>query len=582
MLNLEYKQEAGRSLLAPVGDCYDATSASTCQRQPVIGNSPAEWDSGPASQRIKEEAMSQLIDAHPIREKLAAALVLVVAILIAAVAARPYAGSWNDGSRLATVESLVDRYTWIIDNSIFVQVPTAASSSTPLPYPPNDYALLQHGTQDKLWIEGHYYSDKSPVPAVLMAGCYQLWQVITGWSARTHPNRFCWAMTLASSGVAYVVAVWCIYCLGRRLGLSLSSRLLLTASFALATVALPYARQVNNHVLLLAVTAALTLGVVVLREELRTGRASWHHFAALGFLAGLGYTIDLGTGPVILFCTFALILSFSRPVPARSASQGDLIPCLRCGLVMRVCAFTLAALPWLILHHALNYAIGGSFKPANANPEYFRWPGSPFATGNLTGTWIHPNVGSFLLYAASMLAGKRGFLGHNLPLFLTIPALFILLRHHRGARREVIWAMGCCAGTWLLYAATSNNSSGQCCTIRWFVPLLAPGYLVLVLLSQRYPRYRLDLLILSGWGALLVVLMRDGPWMGGMVRFFWPIQAAALGSWAMSHFLRRPALELPTQHTYTNGLGTPSPPGAAAFLLWTTTAKSQPVISHRR
>ncbi|MGH7169948.1 MAG: hypothetical protein ACRELG_06705, partial [Gemmataceae bacterium] len=176
---------------------------------------------------------------------------------------------------------------------------------------------------------------------------------------------------------------------------------------------------------------------------------------------------------------------------------------------------------------------------ANANPEYFRWPSSPFAVGNLTGSWLHPNIGSFLLYAASMLAGKRGFLGHNLPLILTIPALFILLRRHREIWLEVLWAIGCCGGTWLLYAAASNNSSGQCCSIRWFVPLLAPAYFVLALFLRRYPRYGFDFLLLTGWGALLVVLMREGPWMRHMAPFFWPIQAAALCSWAFWHHLRR-------------------------------------------
>jgi hypothetical protein len=482
--------------------------------------------------------MNDSIDSRRREEKLAESLVVLAALAIAAVAARPYAGCWNDGSRLATVESLVDRHTWIIDQSIFVQVP---DSGTPSPYPPHDRALLEHGTQDKLFIDGHFYSDKSPVPAVLMAGCYQLWQWTTGMSARTHADSFCWAMTLASSGLAYIVAVWCLYRLTRLLSLPLSSRLLLSVSFALATVALPYARQVNNHILLLAVVAALALQVAELREEERSGGVCGRRFAILGFLAGLGYTIDLGTGPVMLLCTAGLILAFTK--------KRFLTPFF---------AFTLAALPWLVLHHALNYAIGGSFKPANAAPEYFRWPGSPFAAGNLTGRWIHPNIGSFLLYAASMLAGKRGFLGHNLPLFLTIPALFVLWRRHREIKREVLWALGCCAGTWLLYAATSNNSSGQCCTIRWFVPLLAPAYFVLALLLRHYPRYRVDLLLLSTWGALLVVLMREGPWMGGMVPCFWPIQGAALVSWGLRHYLRCRALENATQHPYTKDSGNPS------------------------
>jgi len=501
------------------------------------------------------------------REQWLEGCVLLVAIVLAAISARPYAGSWNDGSRLAAVELLVDRHTWIIDHSIFVQVPHPEQAGTPLPYNPRETVLLKHGTRDKLFIAGHYYSDKSPVPALLMAGCYQLWQWITGWTARTHPDRFCLAMTLVSSGMAYVVGVWCVYRLSRRFGLPLSLRLLLTASFALATVALPYVQHVNNHILLLAVTSGIVLGVAGFRDDC----VSWRRFAGLGFLAGLGYTIDLGAGPVILLCTAGLILShsFSRE-PEASAD----IPARLRLAAKRIVTFALTALPWLLVHHALNYAVGGTFKPANANPEYFRWPGSPFALGNLTGSWIHPNIGSFLLYAASMLAGKRGFLGHNLPLFLTIPAVFVLLRRHRELWREVLWALGCCGGTWLLYAATSNNSSGQCCSIRWFVPLLAPAYFVLALFLQHYPRHRLDFLLLTGWGVILVFLMREGPWMGRMVPFFWPIQAAALCCWILSHRLRRPALEPSTQHPYSKSVGSPSPSGAAAYLLWTTTPSS--------
>jgi hypothetical protein len=478
--------------------------------------------------------MRSAIIASSQREKWLEGCVLLVALGFATVSARPYAGSWNDGSRLATVESLVDRHTWSIDHSLFVQVPQAKEAGTPLPYNPRETVLLEHGTLDKLFLGGHYYSDKSPVPALLMAGFYQLWQWTTGGTARTHPDRFCWVMTLVSSGIAYVAAVWCVYRLGRRLGLSLSLRSLLTASLALATLALPYAQHVNNHILLLAVASGMVLGVAGLRRERGDGGVSWRRCAALGFLAGLGYTIDLGTGPVILLCTAVLVLMNSK----QGVRNRFRLP-RRKWFLTPFFAFVLAALPWLVLHHALNYAIGGTFKPSNANPEYFRWPGSPFAVGHLTGSWIHSNVGAFLLYAASMLAGKRGFLGHNLPLFLTIPAVFVLLRRHREVRPEALWAVGCCGGTWLLYAATSNNSSGQCCSIRWFVPLLAPAYFVLVLFLQRYPRYGLDFLLLTGWGALLVQLMREGPWMGRMVPFFWPIQAAALCSWALCHQLRR-------------------------------------------
>src|SRR5690349_20027514 len=98
-------------------------------------------------------------------------LVLLAAIL-AAVTARPYAGAWNDGSRLATVESLVDRHTFAIDDSIYL-TPSAAARP---PYDPSSALVARYGTLDKLRIDGRWYSDKSPVPAVLMAGPYEVWR----------------------------------------------------------------------------------------------------------------------------------------------------------------------------------------------------------------------------------------------------------------------------------------------------------------------------------------------------------------------------------------------------------------------
>src|SRR5438128_2102448 len=80
-------------------------------------------------------------------------LVLVGAVLVALVSARAYAGAWNDGSRLATVECLVDHHTLAIDDSIFLKVPPRDGPSTPGPYDSND-PLLRSGTADRLWING--------------------------------------------------------------------------------------------------------------------------------------------------------------------------------------------------------------------------------------------------------------------------------------------------------------------------------------------------------------------------------------------------------------------------------------------
>jgi hypothetical protein len=434
--------------------------------------------------------------------------ILLAAVALAAASVRPSAGSWNDSSRLATVECLVDYHTLAIDHSLFVR---PATPGEPSPFPEDEFRLRAYGMLDKLYIQGHYYSDKSPVPALLLALVYQLAQWCTGLTARARPDLFCALMGWASSGLAYVVAVGCVFKFGRPLRLPLPARLSLTASFGLSTLALVYVRHVNNHILLLGVAAAVMLLLARLAEvtALR-GRASVGLVLLLGTLAGLGYTIDLGAGPVLLLGVLGVVA-------------------WRCRSVTAVALAALAALPWLALHHAVNYAVGGTFKPANAVAEYFLWPGCPFNAQNMTGGWNHRSFGRFVLYALDLLVGRRGFLGHNLPLYLALPALVGMLWRRGAALPELLFTGFWCGGTWLAYAVTSTNSSGLCCSIRWFVPLLAPAYYALAVCLRDHPACRAEFLILSCWGCVLTGLAWwHGPWFGHMVPCYWQIQAAAL------------------------------------------------------
>ena len=449
----------------------------------------------------------------PRRDRLAVFAVVIGASVVAAVSARPWVGSWNDGSRLATVESLVDRHTFAIDDSIF-----SRPSDTPPEASTDAHPAPRLVTQDKLLIGGRYYSDKPPVPALLMAGFYQLWRWGGGTTARERPDRFCYWSTLASSGLAYVVAVACVFLIGQSLLMSLAGRLALTASFAFATLALPYARHVNAHVVLLGIAAALFLQLV------RQGRGAptlTRRLVGLGTLAGLGYSVDLAAGPLLLVATLAL-------VAYRCRRPGALVVC------------ALAALPWVGLHHALNYAIGGTIAPANTVPEYLLWPGSPFTRATMTGVWPHDGVRHFLGYALALLFGPRGFLDHNLPLWLALIGAVMLTRQRPGEMPEVVGGAAWCIATWLAYGLASTNYSGECASIRWFVPLLVPGYLVLAVVLRERPDLWPYLLILSGWGTVLAARMWwNGPWVRSLGGLFWPVQLAALASCVAWYAFRR-------------------------------------------
>ena len=159
--------------------------------------------------------------------------VVGIALIFLAIGGAQHAGSWNDGSRLATVEALVDHHTFAIDRSIFVR-----PSATANPYPSENALLSQRGTLDKIFVNGRFYSDKSPVPAVIMAGAYWTLQKSIGLRAADHPERFCLVMVWLTSGLAHLLAVWFIYRLCVELKLPTPQRVVLTLSFAFGTTAL--------------------------------------------------------------------------------------------------------------------------------------------------------------------------------------------------------------------------------------------------------------------------------------------------------------------------------------------------------
>jgi len=475
------------------------------------------------------------------REALAFYTVLAVAVAMAIVSARDLAGGWNDGSRLATVEALVDYHTLAIDDSIFVKIPwpsyfigaspyadapwlTEVKPGDPFPYPlnyPDSWCgdgrhPETMGTKDKILIGGHYYSHKPPVPALLLAPWYFVVERLGDVKARDRCDEFCYWMTLGSSGGSYVVALLCTFQLGRLLGLSPAWRLALVSSLGFCTVTVAYVRNVNDHILLLAVASGLALALAHLARRARDDSPT-KLVAIIGCLAGLAYTIDQATGPALLLATAALVAYRLRR--------------RRRALVV----FALAALPWLVVHHAINYAIGGTLTPIGSVPEFFNWPGSSFVRQNMTGFWNHPSLGDFAIYMLELtIAPLHGFFPHNMPLWVAVPGIFVVWRRQAAQRPEIVWGMAWCLASGFLYGALSSNYAGFCCSIRWFVPFLAVGYYVLAVLVRDDDRYRSGLLLFSGLGAAAAYFeWRQGPWREPDTEWFQVLELVGLAVWPL-------------------------------------------------
>jgi len=242
--------------------------------------------------------------------------------------------------------------------------------------------------------------------------------------------------------------------------------------------------------------------------------------------------MDLGVGPVLL-----LSMLVYTAMKWRNVSSSALC--------------VLAMLPFLALHHWLNYRTGGTFGPANANPEYFQYPGSPFAGGDTTGVWIHRSASNLIRYAIELWIGSKGFLLYNLPLLLVPLCAVSVWRIFPQKREELLFAALLCAGSWIVYAAGSNNFSGVGCSIRWFVPLLIPGYFALMLGTRARPEL-IDLIgpfkLLTGCAIVLVaVLFWAGPWAQIEPRIFWWIVLLSLIAFGGSLWRRVPIAHVTTQ-----------------------------------
>lgn len=428
--------------------------------------------------------------------------ILVFSLFLILSVTHPYAGGWNDGSRLATAESIVDFHTLAINQSSFVNVPQTGDY---LPYPANRPDLLSDGTKDKLMVRGFFYSDKTPLPSVYLASVYQIYRFLGGPKASDRPDWFCRILTWASSGVAFILFILATLKLTE--SIQGKPNHYLAAIFGFCTIVPGYVGTVNGHIIQLS---AVTWLFYYLHQYSNRQFTRVRHLAMIGTLLGICYAAESSAGPTLFLCT-VVGLFFITYKP------------------MVVAIVFAAASPWLIAHHAINYSIGGTFAPANSNPEFFEWEGSPFALGNITGRWRHHTLIDFVRYSGDLLFGKQGFLLHNLPTIIAVLGFWPLYKSQWRRSDRIILLIGFCwcISTFLLAAASSTNRSGQCLSVRWFLPCLALAVFVLA----QYRHYQPELLTLSIWGGVIGIFSAYyGAWIMHMIPGYWFIVAGAAAS----------------------------------------------------
>ncbi len=453
--------------------------------------------------------------------------IVLAAGAFAVASAQPFAASWNDGSRLASVESLVERGTFCIDDSVFLHPPP----DRPVYDPHNE--LLQKGTLDKLFIHGHWYSDKPPLVSLPLAAAYRLLMLGGAPAPSERPDVFAWILTVLLSGTGYAIAVGAMGILGTRAGLRGSWRWVWLLAFALATVLPAYTRSANSHIAQLGAVAAVAVLLCRVADAARTGQVAWGSLAAAGLITSFIYNLDFGIGPP--FAAMMLVI-----VALRTQNR------------LAIAIGIAAMLPGVLAGHALHCAIGGDWvKPLNMHREYLQWPGSPFAE-TMTGV-VHSRGFAQVAYSLDLLVGRRGFLTHNLPLLLAVTAGVLVLKRKARAdsstqavpargrgdwyRLELVGLCGWCGWGWLMYGVLSTNHGGGCVSIRWFVPFLVPGFWLLAKLLAERPEFRPDFLALSGWGLILgASAWTVGMWWPRNVPLYWWCFGGALATWSLIRY----------------------------------------------
>jgi hypothetical protein len=376
-------------------------------------------------------------------------LVFALLALIGLVTIAPRAVGWNDASRMATIQSTVERGTLAIGGTDFY-------------------------TMDKVFVDGQFYSDKPATPQLFGALVYA---PLRAMGITLHPgwNLAYYVITLLTVKLLWWLSLVAFYAALAYTRLTRSRRLWLTVALGIGTLALTWSATFNSHSW---AASWMTIGFLCFLRARRGDRTTRDIFLA-GLSFGLAGGADVAT--LALPAVFGCYQLFDRR--------------LRRSLWAYVLALLLALAPWLVT----NVAISGSLVPVQLVSRYFLFPGSPWTIDMLTGAQL--NSGPALAsYALGLLVGGRGFLLYNPFVLIAIPLMVREFVRRRPFAVEALAATTVSVVMFAYYALWSNNYSGASYSIRWFVPLLPLWMFFLHPLLERKGRWPMVLFL-----AVLVV-----------------------------------------------------------------------------
>jgi hypothetical protein len=340
-------------------------------------------------------------------------------LFLFAVLTKLETNSWNDASRMATIESLVDFHTFSIDRSTYIS------------------------TGDRYFYDNHFYSDKPPIMALYSSVFYVFLKNAFNLTIATHQSATYFLLTVLVIGVMSGLGLVCLYeiCKFFRIDEWWTNLVVLLAGAG--TLVLPYSIVFNNHAFSGSLLLFSFYFLLLKRREVRNA-------AIAGFFIAFA-----GSNDITMFALIPLyaILLFAKSNRAKLA-------------------FILACIPVISLYIWLNYYTSGSIIPPAMNAKLWDYPGSAFGTSNLSGLVGH-DLQSLAVYAFNMLVGSRGILSYTPILLFAIYGWFkAIFQPNFKYKKEYLFIATVCLTYVMFYIFRSNNYSGYSYGVRWFASIM--------------------------------------------------------------------------------------------------------------
>lgn len=307
-------------------------------------------------------------------------IIFIIFALFFCVFTKKQAGSWNDQSRFATIEALVE-------------------NPDSMPRFAIDYTTYGWWTGDKIFDDEHFYSTKPPVLSVLGAGIYYFlhdWFQMD-YSNPAHEKTIYFIITFLLIGLPTAAALALFFDLMRRMGLKKKHAIFLTLSVGIGSLMLPYSLVFNNHTL---AGAAIFVSFYFLYKAIEhNGSRGWNLFFS-GLLSGFALTVDIaGAGPfAAAFMVYTLTMGINRRWHRHVRLFG----------VALFGSFLLGFLVFVLIHLYFNYQITGDLKPIYAKQVLY----NKLAVEGYYGEVISSKEGLFsegrFRYIVNSLVGIRG------------------------------------------------------------------------------------------------------------------------------------------------------------------------------